>query len=50
MFSLLKELIRFGRAYKKPWMVPLILLLLAAGSFVVVAQTSALGPFIYALF
>lgn len=50
MFSLLKELYRFMRAYKKFWMAPLILGLLALGVLLIAAQSSAITPFIYAIF
>jgi len=50
MISLLKELFRFMRAYKKFWMAPLILGLLALGVLLVAAQSSAITPFIYAIF
>jgi hypothetical protein len=50
MFSLIKELIRFARVHRKYWIVPVALLMLMVGGLVVVAQSSALGPFLYALF
>jgi hypothetical protein len=50
MISLIKELFRFMRAYKKFWMAPLILGLLALGILLVAAQSSAITPFIYAIF
>ncbi|MBO6518888.1 MAG: hypothetical protein JJ900_12685 [Rhodospirillales bacterium] len=50
MFSLLKELFRFMRAYRKFWMAPLILGLLALGVLLIAAQSSAITPFIYAIF
>ena len=50
MFSLLKELIRFARVHRKYWIIPVVLLMLMVGGLVVVAQSSALGPFLYALF
>lgn len=50
MISLIKELFRFMRAYKKFWMAPLILGLLALGLLLVAAQSSAITPFIYAIF
>ena len=50
MFSLLRELIRFAHVYRKYWIVPVVLLMLMVGGLVVVAQSSALGPFLYALF
>lgn len=50
MISLIKELFRFMHAYKKFWMAPLILGLLALGILLVAAQSSAITPFIYAIF
>ena len=50
MISLLKELFRFMRAYKKFWMAPLILGLLALGVLLIAAQSSAITHFIYAIF
>jgi len=50
MISLLKELFRFMRAYRKFWMAPLILGLLALGVLLIAAQSSAITPFIYAIF
>lgn len=50
MFSLLKELFRFMRTYRKFWMAPLILGLLALGVLLIAAQSSAITPFIYAIF
>ena len=51
MLSLLGQLFKFGRAYGKYWMIPLVLVLLVIGGLIViVAQSSAVAPFIYALF
>ncbi|MDB9702477.1 DUF5989 family protein [Rhodospirillales bacterium] len=50
MISLIKELFRFMRAYKKFWMAPLIFGLLVLGILLVAAQSSAITPFIYAIF
>jgi len=50
MVSLLKEIFRFMRTYKKFWMAPLILGLLALGILLIAAQSSAITPFIYAIF
>tara|TARA_R110000868_G_scaffold218487_1_gene468722 strand:- start:3070 stop:3222 length:153 start_codon:yes stop_codon:yes gene_type:complete len=50
MLSLIKELFRFMRAYRKFWMAPLILGLLALGVLLIAAQSSAITPFIYAIF
>ena len=50
MFSLLKQLLKFARVYRKFWILPIILMLLTVGGLVVVVQGSAITPFIYALF
>ena len=50
MFSLLKQLFKFARVYRKFWILPIILMLLTVGGLVVVVQGSAITPFIYALF
>ncbi len=50
MISLLGELFRFMRAYRKFWMAPLILGLLLLGVLLIAAQSSAITPFIYAIF
>ena len=50
MLSLLGQLLKFARVYQKYWIVPAIVLLLAIGSLIVLAQTSTVAPFIYALF
>ena len=50
MFSVLRELYRYMRAYKKFWMAPIIVVLVALGVLMIVAQSTAIGPFIYAIF
>ncbi len=50
MPGVLSDLWGFLRQRKKFWLLPLILVLLAIGFLLVVAQGSALAPFIYALF
>ena len=50
MFSLLKQLLKFARVYRKFWILPIILMLLTVGGLIVVVQGSAITPFIYALF
>ena len=50
MLSLLSQLLKFARVYKKYWVLPVIMLLLAIGGLIVIAQTSTVAPFIYALF
>jgi hypothetical protein len=50
MFDLLKDLWGFMRERKKFWLTPLIAVLLLFGVLVVLAQFSAVAPFIYTLF
>ena len=46
----LHELWLFLRARKKLWMLPLILVMVVLGGLLILAQGSALAPFIYTLF
>jgi hypothetical protein len=48
--SLLYEIVLFLRQNKKLWMLPIIGILLFMGVLLVLAQGSALAPFIYTLF
>jgi len=48
--TLLQELWSFLRARKKFWLFPLVLILLIFGTLMIVAQGSAIAPFIYTLF
>jgi hypothetical protein len=48
--SFVKEFCEFLGQRKKFWMLPLILVTLLIGTLLVVAQGSALAPFIYTLF
>lgn len=48
--SFLAELWRFLRARKKVWLLPLIVVMLVLGGLLVLAQGSAIAPFIYTLF
>ena len=47
---LLRELWEFMRVRKKFWLAPIILLMALFGGLLVVAQGSAVAPFIYTLF
>jgi len=49
-FQIAAELLRFFWSRKRWWLTPMIVLLLLFAIFIVVAQTSALAPFIYSLF
>lgn len=46
----LDELWRFLRSRKKLWLVPLIVVACAIGGVLLLAQGSAVAPFIYTLF
>lgn len=48
--SFLRELWLFLRVRKKFWMLPLILIMVVIGGLLVLAQGSAIAPFIYTLF
>ena len=48
--SLLKELWAFMRARKKYWLIPILVMMVILGALIVMAQGSAIAPFIYTLF
>ncbi|NND54169.1 MAG: hypothetical protein HKN56_04270 [Gammaproteobacteria bacterium] len=50
MMDLLSDLWGFMRERKKFWLAPIILVMLLLGVLIVVAQGSAVAPFIYTLF
>lgn len=50
MLSLVKELARYMSARKKWWLLPVITILLIVGGLLVLAQGSAIAPFIYTVF
>ena len=47
---MIKELWAFLRARKKYWLWPVFLVMLLLGVLIVLAQGSAIAPFIYTLF
>jgi hypothetical protein len=50
MLDFLQDLWDFMRARKKLWMAPIILVMVLLGLLIVLAQGSAVAPFIYTLF
>jgi predicted cobalt transporter CbtA len=50
MLTLFKELAAYMTARKKWWLAPVIATLLVIGGLLVLAQGSALAPFIYTVF
>tara|TARA_B100000676_G_C17794551_1_gene688857 strand:+ start:504 stop:656 length:153 start_codon:yes stop_codon:yes gene_type:complete len=50
MLELLSDLWDFMRERKKFWLAPIIIVLLLLGGLIVLAEGSAVAPFIYTLF
>jgi hypothetical protein len=50
MIDLLADLWAFMRERKKFWLTPIILVMVLLGALLVLAQGSAVAPFIYTLF
>jgi len=48
--SFARELWAFLRVRKKFWLLPIIVMALVFGALLMVAQSSAVAPFIYTLF
>jgi hypothetical protein len=48
--SFLKELWFYMRERKKYWLIPIMLVMVLLGALLVIAQGSAVAPFIYTLF
>lgn len=48
--SFLAEFWKFMRARKKYWLLPVIIVMLILGGVLLLAQGSAVAPFIYTLF
>ncbi|CAN5267926.1 DUF5989 family protein [soil metagenome] len=48
--SFLREFWAFLRVRKKFWLMPILIMMLIFGGLIVLAQGSAVAPFIYTLF
>lgn len=48
--SFMVEFWEFLRVRKKFWLLPILVMMAALGGLIVLSQTSAVAPFIYALF
>ena len=48
--SFLKELWAYMRTRKKYWLIPILVMMIILGGLLVLAQGSAIAPFIYTLF
>ncbi len=49
-FGIAGELFSFFWSHKRWWMVPMLVTLLLVGVLLILAQSSAIAPFIYTLF
>ena len=50
MLDLVRDLWAFMRERKKFWLLPIVVVLLVLGGLLILAQGSAIAPFIYTLF
>jgi hypothetical protein len=50
MLELLQDLWAFMRENKKFWLAPIIIVMVLLGGLIILAQGSAVAPFIYTLF
>jgi len=50
MISIFKELFAYMGARKKWWLAPIIIVLVVFGGLLILAQGSAVAPFIYTIF
>ena len=50
MLEFIKDLWQFMRHRKKYWLAPIMIVLVLLGALLVLAQGSAVAPFIYTLF
>ena len=48
--SFLAEFWRFLRVRKKLWLLPLVSMMILFGTLLILAESSAMAPFIYTLF
>jgi hypothetical protein len=50
MTGLAREFVAFMKVRKKWWLLPIVVVMVLVGSLLVLAQGSALAPFIYTIF
>jgi uncharacterized membrane protein YjdF len=50
MWELIKDFTAFMAQRKKFWLLPIIVIMLLLGALIVLAEGSALAPFIYTIF
>jgi hypothetical protein len=50
MLEFMRDLWQFMGGHKKFWLAPIIIVMLLLGGLIILAQGSAVAPFIYTLF
>jgi hypothetical protein len=50
MLALIRELAAYMRARKKWWLIPIFVVVFVVGGLLILAQGSAVAPFIYTVF
>ena len=50
MIALLRELLAYMGARKKWWLLPIVVVFVVVGGLLILAQGSAVAPFIYTVF
>jgi len=50
MKSFIKEIVAYMNARKKWWLAPILIIMIAFGALLVLAEGSAIAPFIYTIF
>ena len=50
MVALLREVIAYMGARKKWWLLPIVMVLVVFGGLLILAQGSAVAPFVYTVF
>lgn len=50
MWELIKDFTAFMAQRKKFWLLPIVIIMLLLGALIVLAEGSALAPFIYTIF
>jgi len=48
--AIIREFLEFLKVRKKWWLTPIVVMLLLLGALIVLAEGSAIAPFIYTLF
>lgn len=49
-FAIVRELFEFLAQTRKWWLMPIVLVLILVAALILIAESSAVGPFVYTLF